>query len=105
MSKSVIQKLVNLIDQKNAECLKDIKKQINEITVHITPEFFENYTYDEVTINNRNIDMHTFEDNVLLDYHGDNLDVYREEYNQILKDKLLQGKKMQGKKNIVKTVN
>ena len=46
----------------------------------------------EVTINNRNIDMHTFEDNVLLDYHGDNLDVYREEYNQILKDKLLQGK-------------
>ena len=46
----------------------------------------------EITINNRDMDMKTFEDNAFIGYAGDALDEYREVWNDVLRDKASQGK-------------
>lgn len=40
-----------------------------------------------ITINNRKLNKLDFEENILLKLQGDELDVYREEYNQMLTEK------------------
>ena len=46
----------------------------------------------EITINNRNIDMELFQQQTLIPYRGDTIDEYRDEMNDLLKEKLLQGR-------------
>lgn len=46
----------------------------------------------QITIFNRNVDANRIKEDVLLSLKGDNLDVYREERNQILLDKMTEGK-------------
>ena len=43
----------------------------------------------KITINNRRLNKSDFEKEILLDNAGDDLDVYREEYNKILMDKAM----------------
>lgn len=45
----------------------------------------------QITINNRNIDKQKFYDNVLLKYRNDQLNEYRDEYNEMLKEKAKEG--------------
>lgn len=45
----------------------------------------------EITINNRNIDEEKFYDNVLLKYRNDQYNEYRDEYNEMLKEKAKEG--------------
>ena len=52
----------------------------------------------EITIYNKNVDITKFQDDILLKMKNDGLDVYREEYNNMLLDKLL------GAKNNLETI-
>ena len=45
----------------------------------------------KITINNRRINKSDFEKRILIPMNGDNLDVYRREYNQMLLDKIASG--------------
>lgn len=45
----------------------------------------------QISINNRNIDQEEFANTVLLKPHKDNLNEYREEYNEMLKNKMQEG--------------
>ena len=42
----------------------------------------------KITINNRKLNKLDFKENILLKLQGDELDVYREEYNQMLTEKV-----------------
>ena len=53
----------------------------------------------QVTINNKNIDKSDFQSNVLLKLTGDHFDIYREEYNKMLLDKM-----NEGKNNVIKEI-
>lgn len=53
----------------------------------------------QITINNKNIDKADFQNNILLKLAGDQFDVYREEYNKMLLDKM-----KEGRNNVVKEI-
>lgn len=53
---------------------------------------FEQDVRIQITINNRNVNQDTFEKDTLLRQTGDELDYLREEYNQMLLDKMSEGK-------------
>ena len=59
---------------------------------------FPQDTTIEVTIYNKNVDIMKFQDEIMLKMRNDGLDVYREEYNEMLLDKLA------GAKNNLETV-
>lgn len=46
----------------------------------------------QITVNQRNINMEEFEEETMLPMRGDNLDPLREERNQLLKNKILEGR-------------
>ena len=45
-------------------------------------------TMTKITINNRKIDLSEFKKNVLIPFQDDDLDEYRQEYNEMLMDKI-----------------
>lgn len=53
---------------------------------------FDADTYVQFTIDNTKINRQEFEKNILMKPRGDHLDIYREENNQMLKDKLKEGR-------------
>lgn len=53
---------------------------------------FDAGTLLQITINNRNLDVDNFEDQTMISETGDSLDKYREDYNKIVKDKIIEGK-------------
>ena len=46
----------------------------------------------QITIYNRNLDVDNFEDQTMIQETGDSLDKYREDYNKIVMDKIVEGK-------------
>lgn len=80
--------------------LKDINYQIAQEEDQIT--MFVNYckflnSFDtsvkiQITINNRNIDREQFESETLLAHKGNHLDQYIDEYNEMLVEKMSEGK-------------
>ena len=46
----------------------------------------------QITINNRNLDKKVLLENILLNEKGDNLDIYRKDYNEMLLEKLSEGR-------------
>jgi len=53
--------------------------------------YFDQNTKVQITINNRSIDKESFAENVLLKRKRDNLDMFREEYNEMLKRQISVG--------------
>lgn len=53
---------------------------------------FDPSVHVQITINSRNVDQERFKEDTLLEKHDNNLDVYVKEYNDMLVDKMSEGK-------------
>ncbi|WP_227174999.1 hypothetical protein, partial [Thomasclavelia ramosa] len=58
----------------------------------------------KITINNRKIDLKKFKDDILIPMKDDGLDVYRQEYNDMLLQKLAESDDIIQEKYITVTV-
>lgn len=54
--------------------------------------YFDNTVDISITVNNKNIDKNSFEKSIMLKTKNDKLDKYREEYNDMLKLQIVEGK-------------
>lgn len=80
--------------------LKDVNYQAAKLEAQHT--MFQKYaellnTFDssmtfQISVNNRNIDIEQFKENTLIELQEDGLNVYRNEYNDMLVDKMAEGK-------------
>lgn len=90
--------------QKDVYSKSFLLKDINYQTAHTEDqegiflkycEFLNGFNSDvalELSINNKSINKESFQNEILLSKKEDNLDVYRDEYNKMLNDKMSKGK-------------
>ena len=90
-SPGVFTKMYPLLDTNFQICSIEDQKNIFALYGDLLNSIDADVSF-EFTINNKNIDMYDFEKSVLIDYRGDSIDEYRDVMNDILKDKLLQGR-------------
>ena len=65
---------------------------------------FDSSVMVKITINNREVDLKKFEEDILIPYKNDAIDVYRKEYNDMLLEKLSESDNMIQEKYITVTV-
>ena len=64
---------------------------------------FDSSVMVKITINNREVDLKQFEEDILIPYKNDEIDVYRKEYNDMLLEKLSESDNMIQEKYITVT--
>ena len=81
-----------LLDDVNYQNAKDAEQAEMFMQYGVFLNSFDPSCRIQVTVNQKNINMDEFEEETLLPMQGDQFDELREEHNELLKNRILEGK-------------